>query len=355
MTKMQIRDAVFETNSSSSHSVTIDREEVVDLQLQKETLRDGVIRVELHHDGYGWEWYRYYKPENKIAYMVTQFAGGHLPSGCSDLSASDDHVALFREDTRCDWFLRTIEEASGCRVEITRSSEDTDWGYGINHQSVGRDIEEISDEADILKLVFGRNSYVETGNDNDYPPEKIQTDVGAPVQYFERILVSHMPDGIQFRLRENNGEGGYKNIELRTLSDGCLSTPDVTWPFRKKLQELIAEGDVVVGGFHVWLPYHDDAPDSQVAAFARRVAYEKHIDLFRGAKNMRVVRDFEVTFDLKPYVQDDDRRRSSPGIHDFMRQAEVTLLATSRDDTVDRLIELVADAENYAPKKEPTA
>jgi hypothetical protein len=38
-----------------------------------------------------------------------------------------------------------------------------------------------------------------------------------------------------------------------------------------------------------------------------------------------------------------------------MAQAEVTIMATATDDTVDRLVELVADAGSYAPKKEPLA
>ncbi len=356
MMKTQIRDRVFETNSSSSHSVTIDGAELKDFGLDKEALREGVIRVELPSAGYGWEWHRYYKPENKIAYLLLQLQGGYLSSDVtSDLRKDEDHSQHFRDDYRSSYFLSTIERATGCTVVVTRESDDTDWGYSIDHDSVGNGVEHLGDEEEILKLVFGANSFVETGNDNDSPPEKISSDDRGYVQYFEDILVGHMPDGIQFRLSEHNGEGWSKNYELRTLSEGCLSTPDVTWAFRKKMQELITDGDVVIAGFHVTLPYYTDAPDSQAAEFARKVAYEKHIDLFREAKKMRVVRDFDVTFDIKPYVQEEGRVRGRPSIYDFMRQAEVTILATSRDDTVGRLIELVGDAESYAPKKEPSA
>jgi hypothetical protein len=356
--KTQIRDRVFETNSSSSHSVTIDSSELKDFGLDREALREGVIRVVMPSEGYGWEWRRYYKPEHKIAYLLLQLQGGHLSSDVTDnQKMDDDHSEHFREDYRSEYFLRTIEEATGCRVVVTRDTEETGWGYSIDHDSVGKGVDHLGDEDEILKLVFGRNSYVETGNDNEYPPEKICSDDRGDVQYFEPILVDGMPEGNRFRLTEHDGEGWNKNIELGTPEGERLATPDVTWEFRKKIQELITQGDVVIGGFHVVLPYADDATAAQLAAFARRTAYEKHIDYFRGAENMKVLRDFEVTVNLKPYERDLERGRNHrPAGRDYARQASVTLVAVARDATVDRLRELVADAEDYAPKKkEPSA
>ena len=91
------------------------------------------------------------------------------------------------------------------------------------------------------------------------------------------------------------------------------------------------------------------------AAFARRIAFESNIDLFREMKKARLVRDFEVLFDIVPYIHEEGRARSVPSIYDYMRQAEVTIMATSSDDTIDRIVALVADAGSYAPKKEPSA
>jgi hypothetical protein len=355
MMKTQIRDRVFETNSSSSHSVTIDGAELKDFGLDKDTIREGVIRVELPCDGYGWEWRRYYKPENKIAYLLLQLQGGCLPSDF-DLPYDEDHSETFREnDSRTDYFLRTIEEATGCRVVVTRDAEDVGYGYSIDHDSVGKGLEHLGEADEILKLVFGRDSYIETGNDNENPPERIWSDDRGEVRYFEHILVERMPDGVPFTLRQNNGADWNKNFDLRTPVHGTLTTPDVTWAFRKKVKDLIAEGDVVIAGFHVSCPYHTGAADPQAAAFARRIAHDSNIDLFRDAKSVRLVRDFQVTFDIKPYVHEDGRVRSSPSVYDFMAQAEVTIMATATDDTVDRLVELVADAGSYAPKKEPLA
>lgn len=361
--KTQIRDRVFETNSSSSHSVTIDPSELRDLGLDKATLRDGIIRVVMPSDGYGWEWKRYYKPENKIAYLLLQLQGGHLSSDVTEgVGKDEDHSQHFREDYRSSYFLSTIEKATGCTVVVTRETEENDWGYSIDHDSVGNGVEHLGDEDEILKLVFGANSYVETGNDNEYPPEKIWSDGRGYVQYFENILVEDAPAGDAFRITEHAGEGFNKNVEFGSQSGGNLRTPDIAWEFRKKMREIITNGDVVVTGFHIRFPYHEDATPSQIAAFARRTSFDSHMDYFRNvteeAGKLRFVRDFPVTFDIKPYVQDEDRpRRRAPDIYDFKRQAEVTLLAVARDDTIQRLTELVGEAENYAPprKEEPSA
>jgi len=347
--KKQIRSSVFETNSSSSHSVTIDQKEMVDLGIHKDVLRDGVLSVRLNDEGYGWEWKRYRSPASKIAYMLTQLSGGFLPSGISALGPDEDHSDVFREDVRSAWFLSTIEAATGCRVEITRSKRTADWGYGIDHQSVGRGIEEMRDEDDILRLVFGRDSYVETGNDNSAPPEIIGNDGTGSEQYFEPILVPSMPDGIQFRLRELDGEGWNKNFEIRTLSEGCISTPDVNWDFRSQVRDLLREGDVVIVGFAISAPYDEKAPESRFEAFARQTALERWMDLFTEAKSLRLVRHFEVDASRKPYV---DKGRGPRGmLHDwdYAAQAEVTLLGCARDDTVRSLHELFERASEFPP------
>ncbi|NTF16974.1 hypothetical protein G6L37_00845 [Agrobacterium rubi] len=350
--KTQIRDSVFETNSSSSHSVTIDQTELVDLSIHKDILRDGVIRVRLDDEGYGWEWKRYRRPENKIAYMLLQFSGGHLPSGISDLDPDADHSDVFREDVRVAWFLSTIEEATGCRVEITRSERDADWGYSIDHQSVGRGIDEFESENDILRLVFGANSYIETGNDNSNPPEIIESDGNGSEQYFEPLLVSGMPDGVQFRLLELDGEGWSKNFEIRTLLEGCISTPDVNWDFRQQVRDLIREGEVVIAGFSISVPYKEDAPDSHFQAFARRTAFDKWMDLFKEAKSLRLIRDFEVSAFRKPYVERADGRfGGNIRDWDYAAQAEVELLACATDNTVESLHELFGRADEYSPSK----
>lgn len=352
--KTQIRDAVFETNSSSTHSVTIDRDEVVDIALARETLRDGVIRVVIPDSGYGWEWCRYYRPENKIAYMLMQFHGGYLHGDMDRLADNDDHAAAIREDSRCDWFLSMIEKATGCRVEITRRSEDS-LSYGIDHQSVGNDMEKIEEAEDILRLVFGSKSYIETGNDNSSPPEKIDTDLGSEVDYFESILVESLPEGAVFRLGEMQGDGWHKRARIRTQAGEDIATPDVTWGFRQRIRDIVAAGDVVIGGFNVVLPYPDGAPVDEISAFARRIAFEQWTETFGMASGLRLLRDFEVTYQLKPFVGDIGAIRHLSGNYHFAAQAEVEAIAVARDDTVARLMQVFGEAEKYAPqKKDPS-
>lgn len=66
---MKIRRGVFETNSSSSHSLTVDPDAVRDMSLIEESLASGVMTVEIN-DNFGWEWARLYRPESKRAFYV---------------------------------------------------------------------------------------------------------------------------------------------------------------------------------------------------------------------------------------------------------------------------------------------
>jgi hypothetical protein len=354
MLKTQIRDGVFETNSSSSHSVTIDRSEVIAIDLPKDVLREGVLRVQLSSKDYGWGWTRFRRPENKIAYMLIQYAGGYLPSEAENLQAGDDHADIFRENVRCAWFLSTIERATGCRIEVTRETDDTTWGYVVDHQSIGNGVDEINDDDDILRLVFGKNSFIETGNDNDARPEIISNDLRGKEQYFQNIVVGSVPDGDRFLLREENGDGWSKRL-VYTSEDDLLYTPNITWEFRKAVRELLQHGDVVVEGFNVTMSCGDRCTDSEFAAFARRTAFETWVDLFEGATNLRLLQDFVLKCHRKDYVHNDGQ--PSRHIHDWdhKRQAEVSIVVVAKDDTARKLEALLARAHEYeAPKKGST-
>lgn len=56
--KQQKRCGVFETNSSSSHSLTLSQSQLVAAPWPASMLREGIIPLSV--DVYGWEWRRYY-------------------------------------------------------------------------------------------------------------------------------------------------------------------------------------------------------------------------------------------------------------------------------------------------------
>lgn len=174
-----IRDASFETNSSSAHSLTMAEGDIFDRTFAQSELRSGLLR--LHYptieypsfSGYGLDWFRYYKPENILLYLLTQAAGGRIveegPLGSivKRLSADNprvrDFLALVRAETKCD--------------VVFDGDSWIDFGdLLIDHESFGLGGEVLTDPNKLRHLLFGHESYVETGA--GLPPLFIDTDIG---------------------------------------------------------------------------------------------------------------------------------------------------------------------------------
>lgn len=348
--KTQIRGKVFETNSSSSHSVTVDRNEVVDIALDKAVLRAGEINVVLDHGGYQWEWMRYRRPTSKIAYMLMQLSGGRLPDEVEQLAADDDHAEIFRENTRCRYLLETIERATGCIVFVTRDLEKTDYWFGIDHQSVGNGVEELEDEEAILRLIFGSGSYIETGNDNSAPPEFIGNDLGQKEHYFAHLLVDAPGGGEPFSYREVPVEDGWgRSVEITTADGAVLTTPEVNWKFREKVRDLLCESDVIITGLSVAMPWDDGLGPERFEQVAREAAFSSRVDLLSRAQSLRLVKDLPVSTSRKPYSGQRAVGSSSLMEWDCTYQAEVVTHFKAHDDLVAKLRDLFARAADYPP------
>lgn len=156
------RNYVFETNSSSTHSISF-------------TSRDNYLeenRIAIDGDGYmhvkfgefGWEVCTYTDQYNKLSYLLTMA-----------LELNGNAVWLSNNvDTAIEWFMTTedfklisdeIAQYTGCKGIIIDHSD----GY-IDHQSVyGGSIRGFLDEngTGILDFVYG-NVIVHTDNDNHY-------------------------------------------------------------------------------------------------------------------------------------------------------------------------------------------
>ena len=157
----QIRNQVFETNSSSSHSITVAGTEAEDFGLARDVLRAGVISVERHSD-FGWEWTEHYGTVDKIAYMLMQCDPENFSSG---VEPGDDIIpTLVERSGEARWLVGLIEEATGCKVEFR-----TGRYVGIDHQSHGEGSELFSDPAEMRRFLFSPSSRLRTGNDNSDP------------------------------------------------------------------------------------------------------------------------------------------------------------------------------------------
>lgn len=143
-----IRQNTFETNSSSSHSVTI----------VSDDLDESYKGKSLHLEGgeFGWGVERYSDSETKANYLFTW---------CVSRSGDDNTDRTTNDDL--DKLCTAIENYTGVNVTISSGSGDRYYPYGyIDHQSsdVGGDI--MYCEREIIDFIFGTRSELMIDNDN---------------------------------------------------------------------------------------------------------------------------------------------------------------------------------------------
>ena len=146
-----IRHGVFETNSSSTHSLVIDRNgDYVGMTPDE----NGEILC--YPQSFGWSVIKYADPEMKLAYLLI-----YIRDWLHDETSKIMHTAVLR---------KMVEDHTGARIVRLRTDEEgaDDDGY-IDHQSVeDGQLEAYFRDPQLMKdFVFGRSSYIETGNDND--------------------------------------------------------------------------------------------------------------------------------------------------------------------------------------------
>lgn len=158
----QIRNCVFETNSSSTHSVTIKHK-----GLSKNCIhisKDGYIHT--HFDEYGWEIRDYADQEDRLSYLVTMLAEKNDSRiWCFSEKEIRETIKNLMKTYDFNRLSDEIGEYAGCRGVIIDPSE----GY-IDHQSHEgyRTFQDFLDDydTDIVEFVFGRGNIVHTDNDN---------------------------------------------------------------------------------------------------------------------------------------------------------------------------------------------
>lgn len=143
---VKIRRNIFETNSSSTHSICVTQTDLLD------QLRDEIVfRV----GEFGWEYEKYNDPETKASYLYTAI----LEMGREDL-LSNIRSILKRKGIEC-----IFEEPK--YVIDNNGYKYLDYGY-IDHVYALDDFINICyDDDKLLKYLFSSQSFIITGNDND--------------------------------------------------------------------------------------------------------------------------------------------------------------------------------------------
>lgn len=151
---ISIKKGVFETNSSSVHTIVI----------QKDPPKN-IYPIKIQEEDYGWYYRTLNTPEERASYFFTalSFLGNSLNEPTKDprltmmslLPKDIRYVCKFKEDDcyidHCDELLPWLQDL-------------------------------IDDNDKFLRFIFGNRSYVHTGSDNDYddgfehPEEGIQND-----------------------------------------------------------------------------------------------------------------------------------------------------------------------------------
>lgn len=153
----QIRRNVFETNSSSTHSITIRHDELE--QNYMKIHDDGYIHTQLRE--FGWEIEDYESQEDRLSYLLTMLAE---KNGLSTwLRTCETDELMNTQDFKR--ISKEIGEYADCSGVIVDPSE----GY-IDHQSHEdyQTFQEFLDEygTDAVEFVYGRGNIVHTDNDN---------------------------------------------------------------------------------------------------------------------------------------------------------------------------------------------
>lgn len=152
--KKQVRKNIFETNSSSTHSIVIGNN-------GEDVYADLPKRLEFHGGEFGWEHRLYTDTQMKADYLFTSLIYTDTPH---------EYVESIKA-TLAKWGIEaTFEEI----VEKRYSNGEVYYDFAdrycyVDHGGRNQDLvrELCSDEAKLMNYLFSSGSYVETSNDND--------------------------------------------------------------------------------------------------------------------------------------------------------------------------------------------
>lgn len=143
---IQIRSGVFETNSSSTHSICISTDNTDEMDFPE--------ALHFRLDEFGWEWNRLDTVESKAAYLYAALID----------TCKQDELA-----EKTAWIMDTLaKHGVECVFDIPNRGYYR-YRVGIDHGYNLADFVKavMHSERRLLRYLFSPNSFVLTGNDND--------------------------------------------------------------------------------------------------------------------------------------------------------------------------------------------
>lgn len=154
--KRQIRKSVFETNSSSTHSICITYSDINKNYLPR--------LLVFKHGQYGWESDKLYTAEEKASYLYQIIC---------DLTYGED-------DRRIEYLNHIIRVLCNAGVVCEfKADGDRSWNEGyLDHAEKAKEFLSavMEDDDRLLRYLFSSESFVLTGNDNSDDDVTIQVD-----------------------------------------------------------------------------------------------------------------------------------------------------------------------------------
>jgi len=196
--KKIVRTGVFETNSSSTHSLSIARE-------NQEFVHDTIYpdqhgKITVYDQQFGWEWMKYNDAMTKLAYLFQD-----------------------QGDTHHDIIVDAVKEQTGAESVVFIEDD----GY-IDHDGRGTTSGVCDSKDNIKNFVFNKNSWLFTGNDNSSPdptfydiPEFKEGKMILP-EYKYELVINGMKKTTKFQsYPDSDGieQGIQSIIEYDTLLD----------------------------------------------------------------------------------------------------------------------------------------
>lgn len=164
---MQTRVSVFETNSSSTHSLSVSGIGSLDDGGWKAMLSDDRTAIEIEFGEFGWGPEVYRDAPTKASYLLTGIASKFLKS-----DKNTESFILDEEDMRESKHFRVLQNAIAQHTGISEirfikfPSEYIPYG-SIDHQSNGVWMEAFeNDEESVKAFIFNSKSILVIDNDN---------------------------------------------------------------------------------------------------------------------------------------------------------------------------------------------
>jgi len=157
MKYIKIRQNVFETNSSSTHSISIAQGTTKDLIDIPKVDNNGV--VELTTSDYGWDYVEHKSLNDKLSYVAT-FA--------INFNADfKDGSLIYKDNKYKQMLISVVKDITGADEVNFLKNEGTSWEYGyIDRQSWDKVRSAYNTKETLKQFLFNPKSYFTTGNDN---------------------------------------------------------------------------------------------------------------------------------------------------------------------------------------------